>query len=252
MWQKLFLAAFLGLVGWTLGTQEVQQGMYQNTITVYSKILACYYGSWSVYRPSNGQFNVEDIDPNICTHLIYGTVGLTLDGVMQVLDPWNDLEENDGRGAMRRFTNLKQANPNLKTLLGFGGWNDCEPIGDGCAKYSNMASTLANRTRFINSVVTFLESYNFDGFELDWQYPTLRGGRPEDRANFALLCAEMRTEFDSRGWLLTAAVSAMEPIINAAYDIPSISQSLHYLSLTAYDMSEVTYTNIQIINLFMD
>ncbi|XP_035701862.1 probable chitinase 2 [Folsomia candida] len=230
MWQKLFLAAFLGLVGWTLGTQEVQQD---------SKILACYYGSWSVYRPSNGQFNVEDIDPNICTHLIYGTVGLTLDGVMQVLDPWNDLEENDGRGAMRRFTNLKQANPNLKTLLGFGGWNDCEPIGDGCAKYSNMASTLANRTRFINSVVTFLESYNFDGFELDWQYPTLRGGRPEDRANFALLCAEMRTEFDSRGWLLTAAVSAMEPIINAAYDIPSISQSLHYLSLTAYDMSEI-------------
>ena len=37
------------------------------------------------------------------------------------------------------------------------------------------------------SSVRFLRQYNFDGLDLDWEYPTLRaGGRPQDRANYAL------------------------------------------------------------------
>jgi GH18 family chitinase len=38
------------------------------------------------------------------------------------------------------------------------------------------------------SSITFLRQYNFDGLDFDWEYPTLRqGGRPQDRANYALL-----------------------------------------------------------------
>ena len=28
--------------------------------------LVCYYGSWAVYRPENGKFPVENIDPFLC------------------------------------------------------------------------------------------------------------------------------------------------------------------------------------------
>ena len=28
--------------------------------------LVCYYGSWAVYRPGNGKFPVEEIDPFLC------------------------------------------------------------------------------------------------------------------------------------------------------------------------------------------
>jgi len=49
------------------------------------------------------------------------------------------------------------------------------------------------------------------------------------------LCAEMREVFDQRGWLLTAAVSAGEPTIEDAYDVPSISRSLHYIFIMTYD-----------------
>jgi len=52
-------------------------------------MVVCYYGSWSVYRPGNGRFEVEDIDPNLCTHGIYAFVGLGDDGGVQILDSWH-------------------------------------------------------------------------------------------------------------------------------------------------------------------
>lgn len=58
--------------------------------------MVCYYGSWAVYRPGNGKFDVENIDPNLCTHIIYGFTGLSWDNKIVALDPYNDLEENFG------------------------------------------------------------------------------------------------------------------------------------------------------------
>ena len=55
------------------------------------------------------------------------------------LDTYNDFEDNWGRGAYKRFTNLKTINPNLKTYLAIGGWNE------GSTKYSNMAATPETR-----------------------------------------------------------------------------------------------------------
>jgi hypothetical protein len=59
----------------------------------------CYYGSWAVYRPGAGKFDIEDIDPFLCTHLIYGFAGLdSTTWKIFAYDPWNDLDENGGKG----------------------------------------------------------------------------------------------------------------------------------------------------------
>jgi GH18 family chitinase len=52
----------------------------------------CYFESWATYRPGNGQFNVENIDPNLCTHLIYAFVGINSSAQVYLLDPWNDID----------------------------------------------------------------------------------------------------------------------------------------------------------------
>ena len=36
------------------------------------KKVVCYYSSWAFYRPGNGKFDIDDIDPHLCTHLNYG------------------------------------------------------------------------------------------------------------------------------------------------------------------------------------
>jgi len=60
--------------------------------------MVCYYGSWAVYRPGAGKFDVEDIDPFVCTHIIYGFAGLGPDNTIVSLDSWNDLYDNYGKG----------------------------------------------------------------------------------------------------------------------------------------------------------
>ena len=46
-----------------------------------------------------------------------------------------------------------------------------------------MASSLASRTKFINSVVAFLKKFGFDGLDIDWEYPANRGGATTDKVN---------------------------------------------------------------------
>ncbi|XP_013781598.1 chitinase-3-like protein 1 [Limulus polyphemus] len=191
--------------------------------------VVCYFGSWAVYRPGDGKFKISDIDPFICTHLIYGFTGLGPDNKIRILDPFNDVADNYGKAAYYHFNALKKINVNLKTLIAIGGWNE------GSVKYSNMAANPASRKVFIDSVVQFLKQYKFDGLDLDWEYPAARGGKPEDKQNFVTLIREIKNEFNKYGFLLTAAVSAGKHFIGPAYDVPQVSNYLDFINVMCYD-----------------
>lgn len=200
-----------------------------NHQTAAGKIV-CYYGSWAVYRPGNGKFDVEDIDPFICTHLSYGFAGLDPNtSHIYALDPWNDLEDGGGKGAYKRFNALKSQNPELKTFISIGGWNE------GSEKYSKMAADDGSRKEFAASCVTFVQQYGFDGLDLDWEYPASRGGALEDKQNYPLLLKELRQQFEPHQLLLTAAVSAGKSTIDGAYDVPAFTQYLDFINMMTYD-----------------
>ncbi len=54
----------------------------------------------------------------------------------------------------------------IKVLIALGGWNDSE--GD---KYSRLVADPNSRARFIRTAIDFIHQYNFDGLDLDWEYP---------------------------------------------------------------------------------
>ncbi|KAG7160183.1 chitinase 2-like 3 [Homarus americanus] len=188
--------------------------------------VVCYLGSWAVYRPGAGKFNIENIDPTLCTSLIYSFVGLDETSLtIKSLDPEYDFNKK----ALERFVNMKSLNPRLKVLVAIGGWTE------GSKKYSAMAKTAASRKTFIKSAVKFIQEHKFDGLDLDWEYPANRGGVPEDKENFVELVKELRQEFNKYGWMLTAAMAAGKSTIETAYDIDDLAQYLDFIHIMAYD-----------------
>ncbi|XP_062545135.1 acidic mammalian chitinase-like [Armigeres subalbatus] len=189
--------------------------------------VVCYFGSWATYRVSNGKFDVEDIDPTLCTHINYAFVGLdSTTSVIKILDSWNDVSLK----GFERFIALKSINPNVKLLLAIGGWNE------GSSAYSAMASLSTTRKAFIDSAVTLLKTYGFDGLDVDWEYPTLRGGSPDDRTNYITLLSELRIRFDTEGFLLTIAVAATKDYHRSAYDVVQINNYVDFVNLMTYDL----------------
>jgi len=200
------------------------------TVKGHDKVVVCYWGTWANYRPKDGKFTPEDIDPTLCTHLIYSFAGLDAEkDAIKPLDPWMDLEEGYALSGYRKATDLKYAYPHLKVTIAIGGWNE------GSKKYSEMAADRERRKRFAESVVAFCKEHNFDGLDLDWEYPAKRGGSPDDKSNFIDLIRDLKEAFRPHQLLLTAAIGAAAPTIDVAYDIPRMYKYLDYVHVMCYD-----------------
>ena len=44
-------------------------------IPEHGKVVFCYLNTWSYYYKSAGSFQIEYIDPTLCTHIVYAHVG---------------------------------------------------------------------------------------------------------------------------------------------------------------------------------
>ncbi|XP_071105821.1 chitinase-3-like protein 1 [Haliotis cracherodii] len=195
----------------------------------------CYYTNWSQYRPDKGKYTPENVNPNLCTHYVYAFA--TLLGNRIKAFEWNDLSTAWKRGMFERFMALKNINPSMKTLLAVGGWNLRS------MPFHEMSHTPSGRKEFADSVVKFVRDNNFDGVDVDWEYPANRGGPPEDKHHYTELLQALYDAFVVEAQqsgrprlMLTAAVAAGKPNIDTAYEIPEISRILDFISVMTYDL----------------
>ena len=142
-------------------------------------IVAAYYRSWK-NLPSP-----DKIEFNNLTHIIQAFAYPDTLGSIHYL-------------AGVPNSNLIQAAhlANKKILLSFGGQANSDGFGV-------MTSDSSYRSNFINNVVNILSANNYDGIDIDWEYPSNQQGK-----QLTTLVTELRQKFDSLNshWLITLAV----------------------------------------------
>lgn len=84
-----------------------------------AKRIVCYHTNWAQYRPGNKIFMPENIDPKLCTHIIYSFAKMTNYEISGY--EWNDESSGTVRGLYERTIDLKKKNPVLKISLAIGG-----------------------------------------------------------------------------------------------------------------------------------
>lgn len=139
----------------------------------------------------------ENIDTSLFTNLIYAFA--TVDGQFRVQPyEWNDVVDwNPSQGLYSRFNSIAHS-AGVRTSIALGGWNF--NYNDATKSiFTTMAASAANRAVFIRSAVSFARTHQFDGIDLDWEYPSNadQGGRPQDKANFVTLLREFRAAIEA-------------------------------------------------------
>ncbi|XP_071451236.1 chitinase-like protein EN03 [Hetaerina americana] len=144
--------------------------------------VVCYYDSRAHWRHGQGRMRAADIDPTLCTHLVYGPAKLNPENFH--LQPYNaELDLESGRGNYMEIAGLKARNPRLTILLGVGIWpaglaEGLDPVDPdepdyfaASEPYQTLIEHHEKRDAFIESARALVKRAGFDGMDLAWPFP---------------------------------------------------------------------------------
>ncbi|CAF3644436.1 unnamed protein product [Rotaria sordida] len=198
--------------------------------------IVCYFSNWAYKRPGGGSMTPEDIDPCLCTHIIYAFS--EMENNLLIPTEKHDLKDNNQAGFFERFNAWKSVNKNIKTLLAVGGWDM------GMKDFAGIVKSEKTMKSFAESSIKYLRKHKFDGLDLDFEYPGVdwRDSPREDKQKFTKLCEILYETFEKdaekNGYerlLLTAAVAAAKVNIDKAYEVDKLVPVLDWFNLMTYD-----------------
>ncbi len=205
------------------------------------KEVIAYYPNWQWYD-RNKLVNPASIDYSQYSIINYAFFNPLSDGSIVETDSWADENLLFGQhdwvnGGYLPNTSLIDIahNNNVKVLVSIGGWTLSN-------NFPGIAADSIKRTYFASECTRLLQLYNFDGIDLDWEYPGFaeHNGTPLDGANFTLLVQEVRDSIDALGlltgkdYLLSSCFSA-DPQKMEIIEWTNLIPELDMFNMMTYD-----------------
>ncbi|MEA1785385.1 glycoside hydrolase family 18 protein [Arenibacter sp. GZD96] len=195
-------------------------------VVALNPVIMAYYVPESPYEP-------EKIPVEKLTHIIYSFTHV-IDGEMKFRNP------EEAGPKLAALVQQKERNPALKVMIACGGW--------GADGFSDMALSEESRTKFIKSAADFIEKYELDGMDMDWEYPGISGAgtkaREVDTKNFTALMKGLREMLDTFNTpkLLTFASAGWKRY----YDHIELNEVMKYADFT----NVMTYDQVSGVSIY--
>ena len=204
--------------------------LVSNRLSCNNKRVVGYFTSW-------GSKGITTHQASYLTHVIYAFIEMQPDGSL-VLGP-----EADGKQLESRIAHLmdvrKQLNGGLKVLFAVGGWSNSQ-------YFSASAASEEKTQRFVADIEVILERYDFDGVDIDWEYPVTGGadeGIPADRNNYVSILRLIRNRLRrlqfkkarTEPYLLTIASAAGSWVLDVGYDLENMIEIVDWINVMTYD-----------------
>lgn len=129
--------------------------------------------------------------------------------------------------AVRQVLSYRQQG--VRVGLAIGGW--------GAGGFSEAMLTKEGRSKLIQSIMNTLKQYQFDGIDIDWEYPTSSvagiGSNKEDKQNLNLFCEELKQAMNAyrQDLILSIAVTTSDTF----FDFRTLNQYVDIFNVMTYD-----------------
>jgi GH18 family chitinase/outer membrane protein OmpA-like peptidoglycan-associated protein len=215
-----------------------------------------YYPNWQQYK-RGGMFHQNNLDFSKYTIIEYAFMGLDESGNVYLVDPWGDnkiisgdidwdLTTDEEDPVYIPYTNMISLahKEGTKVMVSIGGWTLS-------TNFPQVAADPDKRARFAESCVEVCRKYNFDGIDIDWEFPGASPGNgceggPEDKENLNLMFDVIRDSLNvyekevGHKMLLTAAFHSV-PYLAQQVDWEHTAEVLDYVNLFGYDFYGAWY-----------
>ncbi|PAV61716.1 hypothetical protein WR25_11138 [Diploscapter pachys] len=184
------------------------------------------------YITSWGNRTFTDEQASRLTHLVFAFFVMESNGDLHL--------ENEAAGErLKEIIKVARRRENLRVLFAIGGWGNSQ-------YFSLLTADHPRRSILIDSIINVIKKHDFDGVDLDWEYPVTGGdveGTPADRKNYVHLMRELRNrlrdleEEQSRkdGYVLSFAGAAGHWVLKPGYDLIQLVKYVDFVNVMSYD-----------------